>query len=263
MDLKIKNKVFLVAASSSGLGFGIAQELAQNGAITCIASRTKEDIEKAADKIRSENNSEIYASTFDASISSSITKWVNDVYKKYGRIDGLLVNAGGPPKGMFEELSDEDWLKGFELTLMSAVRLIREVLEPMKKSGGGSILTVTSTAVKEPIDVLLLSNVFRSGVTSLVKSLSKDLGKYNIRVNNLIPGRINTERLKGLDTIIAQKEGISLQEAQAATQAQIALGRYGTIEEFGKAGAFLLSDAASYITGSSLVIDGGLTKTIW
>ncbi len=263
MDLHIKNKVFLVAASSSGLGFGVARELSKNGAITCIASRTKKDIEEAAKQLRKETGNEVYASIFDATSTSSIISWVNDVYNKYGRIDGLLVNAGGPPKGMFEELSDEDWLKGFELTLMSAVRLIREVLEPMKKSGGGSILTVTSTAVKEPIDVLLLSNVFRSGVTSLVKSLSKDLAKYHIRVNNLIPGRINTERLKALDTIIAKKEGISLQEAQAATQSQISLGRYGTIEEFGKAGAFLLSDAASYITGSSLVIDGGLTKTVW
>ena len=176
---------------------------------------------------------------------------------------GLLINAGGPPKGMFEELDEKAWQDAFELTLMSAVRLIKEVIGPMKQNQGGSILTVTSTAVKEPIDVLLLSNVFRSGVTSLVKSLSADLAKYNIRVNNLIPGRINTERLKTLDTMVAQKKGVTVEEIQAATYQQIALGRYGTIDEFGKAGAFLLSDAASYITGASLVIDGGLTKTVW
>jgi 3-oxoacyl-[acyl-carrier protein] reductase len=146
---------------------------------------------------------------------------------------------------------------------MSAVRLIRGVLPAMRAGGGGSILTVTSMSVKEPINRLLLSNVLRSGVTSLVKSLSNELAHENIRVNNLMPGRIDTDRVKSLDKINAEKSGISVSEIKLKNEATIPLGRYGNIDEFGKAGAFLLSPAASYITGVSLAVDGGIMKTVW
>jgi 3-oxoacyl-[acyl-carrier protein] reductase len=263
MDLQIEGKVFMVAASSKGLGFGIARELAQNGAIVCVASRTKSEIEKAAEILRKETNTTINASVFDASNAESIKNWITEVETAFERIDGLVVNAGGPPPGNFDDFSDNDWKSAFNLTLMSAVRLIRGVLPVMRNGSGGSILTITSMSVKEPVNRLLLSNVFRSGVTSLVKSLSNELAEENIRVNNLFPGRIDTDRVKSLDKNIAEKAGVTVAEIKQKNEATIPLGRYGNIEEFGKAGAFLLSPAASYITGVSLAVDGGIMKTVW
>ncbi len=253
----------MVAAASKGLGYGIARELALNGAIVCIASRTKTEIEQAAERLRKETGATILASVFDAAHAESIKNWISEVETAFERIDGLVVNAGGPPPGNFDDFTDEQWQSAFNLTLMSAVRLIRGVLPSMRNAGGGSILTVTSMSVKEPIQRLLLSNVFRSGVTSLVKSLSTELAHENIRVNNLMPGRIDTDRVKSLDASIAEKSGISATEIKKGFEATIPLGRYGDIEEFGKAGAFLLSPAASYITGVSLAVDGGIMKTVW
>ncbi len=263
MDLQVEGKVFMVAASSKGLGFGIARELAKDGAIVCIASRTKADIEKAAEQLRNETGATIHASVFDAENAESISQWVNEVVIAFERIDGLVVNAGGPPAGNFDDFDDNAWQAAFNLTLMSTVRLIRGVLPNMRNSGSGSILTVTSMSVKEPINRLLLSNVIRSGVTSLVKSLSNELAKDNIRVNNLMPGRFDTERLRALAKKNATVNGISEEEMNRQMASDIPLGRYGTIEEFGKAGAFLLSPTASYITGVSLAVDGGIMKTVW
>jgi len=256
MDLQVEGKVFMVAASSKGLGFGIARELAKNGATVCIASRTKNEVEVAAQKLRTETNATVHASVFDASDAMSIESWVTEVIQAFERIDGLVVNAGGPPPGNFGDFSDDDWQAAFNLTLMSGV------LPHMRSGGGGSVLTITSLSVKEPINGLLLSNVFRSGVASLVKSLSNELAGENIRVNNLIPGRIDTDRVKALDKNLAEKQGIPVEKIKQQNESAIPLGRYGTIEEFGKAGAFLLSDAASYITGASLVVDGGLLKGV-
>jgi 3-oxoacyl-[acyl-carrier protein] reductase len=260
MNLNIAGKVFMVAASSKGLGFGTARELALNGATVCIASRTREHVEAAAQKLREETNATVHASVFDASDAQSIENWINEVAQAFERIDGLVVNAGGPPPGIFGDFTDDDWQAAFNLTLMSAVRMIRGVLPHMRP--GGSILTVTSLSVKEPINGLLLSNVFRSGVASLVKSLTNELASKNIRVNNLIPGRFDTDRVKTLDKNLSEKQGIPVEKVKQQHEASIPLGRYGTIEEFGKAGAFLLSDAASFITGASLVVDGGLLKGV-
>ena len=263
MELNIQDKVFMVAASSKGLGYGIARELAENGATVCIASRTEDEIKQAAQELRKETGSTILSSVFDAADKESVQIWIQQVKEKFNRIDGLVVNAGGPPPGNFDDFSDNDWEAAFNLTLMSAVRLIRGVLPSMRQSGGGSILTITSMSVKEPVDRLLLSNVFRSGVTSLVKSLSNELAPENIRVNNLMPGRIDTDRVKSLDKSNAQKLDLPVHEVKKQNEQKIPLGRYGTTEEFGKAGAFLLSPAASYITGVSLSVDGGILKTVW
>lgn len=263
MDLQIEGKVYMVAASSKGLGFGIARELAKNGAVVCIASRTKTEIEKAAEALRKETGATIHASVFDAANASSIQNWITEVETAFEKIDGLVVNAGGPPPGNFDDFTDDQWESAFNLTLMSAVRLIRGVLPALRTGGGGSILTITSMSVKEPVNRLLLSNVFRSGVTSLVKSLANELASENIRVNNLMPGRIDTDRVRSLDKNIADKTGFSVAEIKLKNEATIPVGRYGNIEEFGKAGAFLLSPAASYITGVSLAVDGGIMKTVW
>ena len=262
MDLNIKDKVFLVAASSKGLGYGIARELALNGAMVSIGSRDTENVEQAAQTLRQETNTPVYASTLDVTDAASISRWVGETAKAFERIDGLVVNAGGPPPGNFDDFGDTEWQTGFNLTLMSAVRMIREVLPYMRTAGGGSILTITSLSVKEPITSLLLSNVFRAGVVSLVKSLATQLAEEKIRVNNLIPGRIDTDRVKALDKNTAEKQGSKVETIRQQNQSSVPLQRYGTIEEFGKAGAFLLSDAASYITGTSLVVDGGLLKSV-
>ncbi len=258
-----EGKVVLVAASSVGLGFGIAQAVARKGGKVALASRTRETIDEAAVALRDSTGSEAQGYVMDATSPDSIAKWIEDAHTHFGRIDGLVVNAGGPPAGKFDKFSDEDWQNGFELTLMSAVRMIRGVLPIMRAQGSGSIVTITSSSIKEPIDILLLSNVFRSGVVSLVKSLSSDLAAEEIRINNLVPGQIDTDRVRSNDIFKSDQLGVPLEDWQEKRKAMIPMGRYGTIEEFGEAGAFLLSDAARYVTGATLMVDGGKSKTVW
>ncbi len=262
MDLGLKDKVVMVAASSMGLGFAIARNLAKEGARLSIASRGQKNIEKAGEEILEESGAEVFTSTMDMSDARSIEKWVKATAEKYGRIDGLVVNAGGPPAGRFDDLDDSKWLTGFELTMMGTVRLIRNVLPYMRKQKSGSILTVTSISIKEPIDNLLLSNVMRSGVSNLLKSLSFELAPEGIRINNLVPGLFGTERLKALDLINAREWRMTPEEVQKINFSKIPLGRYGDPDEFGKAATFLLSDAASYVTGETFIIDGGKTRAV-
>ena len=263
MDLKLKGKIAMVAASSKGLGYGIALELAKEGAKLSIGSRTESDILEAGKRIENETGTEVLASVLDSSDANSIKNWIDLSLNHFGGIDCLVVNAGGPPPGVFENFSDNDWQSAFDLNLMSAVRMIRGVIPTMRQRGGGSIITITSSSVKEPIDILILSNVMRSGTTSLVKTLSIQLASDGIRLNNLMPGKINTERLRNNDEFIAKKNGISVEEHKLKITSNIPMKRYGTINEFGKMGAFLLSEASSYITGSTIAVDGGVIKTVW
>lgn len=263
MDLGLKDKVIMVAAASKGLGFGIAQAAAREGARVSIGSRTERDIMWAARNLQAETGVPALGAVMDVTDNESILEWTAATLTHFGRIDGLVVNAGGPPAGNFDDFDDMDWQAAFELTLLSSARMIRAVLPAMREQGGGAILTITSSSIKEPIDILLLSNVMRSGVVSLVKSLSRQLAPERIRVNNLVPGRIDTDRVRALDKLTAEKRGVTPEEQKAAQEALIPWGRYGAIEEFGKAGAFLLSDAASYITGETLVVDGGSMRTVW
>ncbi|NRB39619.1 MAG: SDR family oxidoreductase [Pseudomonadales bacterium] len=264
MDLQIKNKVFLIAGASKGLGFSIAEKLLSEGASVSIASSDAERLGFATQQLNTKfTAARIFSCVCDVKEAQDIEAWVQKSYSEYHQIDGLVVNAGGPPAGSFDDFDDEQWLEAFNLTLMSSVRMIRQVLPIMRKQGSGSILTLSSSSVKEPIDFLLLSNVMRSGVTSLAKTLATAEAKNGIRVNNLIPGIIATDRMKNLDAIQADANGISVQEQRNKFTAQIPLGRYGEPDEFANAAAFLLSDAASYITGSTLVADGGTMKTVW
>ena len=261
MDLKLKDKVVLVAASSEGLGYGIAEQALKEGARVFIGSREEEKVRNSLASLRGLGRAA--GDVLDVSKAASISAWVEKALSIHGTVDGLVVNAGGPPPGFFEGLTDEDWQKAFDLTLMSAVRLIRAVLPVMKAKKSGAILALTSLTVKEPWPKLVLSGVMRSGVVSLVKALSEDLGPEGIRVNNLAPGRIYTNRLKKLDEVEAGRNGVSPEEQRKKNDADIPLRRAGLVEEFGKAGVFLLSDAASYINGVTLMADGGLVKTLW
>jgi 3-oxoacyl-[acyl-carrier protein] reductase len=265
MDMQpiLKGKTILVSGGSQGLGYAIAEAAANDGANVFLGSRDEEKLKFAAQRITKNSGSSSNYGVLDVTNPLSIKNWVKTGFEMFGQIDGLIVNAGGPPAGMFDNFTDDQWYAAFELNLMSAVRLIREVLPHMKKVSKGSIITITSVSVKEPIDMLLLSNVFRSGVTSLAKSLSRDLASYNIRINNILPGRLDTERVKQLDGIIAENNGISVNEVRSSFHDQIPLGRYGKPEELGNLATFLLSDKASFITGTTIPVDGGMLKTVW
>lgn len=264
MDLKLAGKTIMVAAASRGIGYAIAEQCAREGAQVAIGSRDSQAIASAASALQSATGATVRGYQFDAADANSISHWVAQVKQDFTTpISGLVVNAGGPPPGQFTDFSDEDWQQAFQLTLMSAVRLIRAVLPDMQAQGAGSIVTVTSSSVKEPIDILLLSNVMRSGVTSLVKSLSQSYAADNIRFNNLMPGLIDTDRLKSLDQQRAEQQSLDVEDVRQQQQAQLPMKRYGQPEEFAQAAAFLLSPAASYITGVTMAIDGGKMKTVW
>jgi len=254
----------MVAAASKGLGLGIARQAALEGAVVSMGSRNQEDLLAAAKGIQQEvEGARLYTHPLDVAEASSVKLWVKDTLAELGTVDALVINGGGPPAGTFDEIDDPAWLTGYENTLMSAVRLIREVLPEMRRKKSGSILSITSSSVKEPIDNLLLSNVYRSGVTSLVKSLSIQEAKQGIRINNLVPGFFDTDRLKELDQRNSGEWGLSLDQVRKSNFNKIPMGRYGDPEEFGKAALFLLSEAASYVTGETFVIDGGKMRTVW
>lgn len=259
MELGLSNRVALVAASSKGLGFGIARALALSGAKVSMCSRHGDELEAAAAKIRNESGADVMTTVCDVAKPDDVTQWVNQSADRWGSIYALLVNAGGPPSGFFKELTDDQWRAAFELTLMSTIRMIRTTIPHMKD--GGSILAITSYSINTPIEALALSTVMRSGVAALLKTLAEELAPDGIRVNNLIPGRILTDRTTILDRNTAQRRGISVEEVRAETVKRIPLGRLGSTEEFGAAGAFLLSPAASYITGATLRVDGGLVRS--
>ncbi|MDE2748861.1 MAG: SDR family oxidoreductase [Chloroflexota bacterium] len=260
MDLGLKDKVALVAASSKGLGYGVAKALAANGARVSLCSRSAEDVAAAAETIAADYGVETLATACDVRAAADIQAWVDKTAAAWGAIDCLLVNAGGPPAKTIMEVSEADFQAAFELTLLSSFRMIRQTIPHMKD--GGSILTVTSGSIKEPIPRLGLSTIMRAGVAGMVKTLADELAGDGIRLNNLIPGRIDTDRVAQLDAVTSEKTGLSMDEVKARAIAGIPLGRYGTIDDFGAAGAFLLSPAASYITGATLRVDGGAMRSI-
>ena len=260
MDLGLKDKVVLVAAASKGLGYGTARALAQEGARVSMCSRSALDIEQAATTLAQEFGAETLGIACDVTDPAAISAWIDQTVTRWGRIDGLFVNAGGPPAAYFKEINDDQWQAAFELTLMSSVRMIRAAIPYM--TNGGSILVSTSASVKEPIERLILSSVMRAGVVALMKTLADELAGDHICVNNLIPGRIDTDRVAQLDQGNADRLGISFEEARARSLKNIPLSRLGTIDEYGQAAAYLLSPAASYITGATLRVDGGQMRSI-
>jgi len=260
MDLGLKEKTVMVGGASKGLGYAIARAVAGEGAALCIASRDAAAIRTAADTITRETGARVHPVAADLSKADAIADWYEQTLKQFGGVDALFANTGGPPTGSSLSFDDAAWQSAFELLLMSVVRTVRLVAPSMKARGGGAILIGTSSTVKEPVANLALSNVLRSGVTSLAKTLSLELAPDKIRVNTLVPGRIETDRLRQLDEINSKRSNTPLDEHRTRVMATVPLGRYGAPAEFGRAGAFLLSDAASYITGASLQIDGGLIK---
>jgi 3-oxoacyl-[acyl-carrier protein] reductase len=262
MELGLTGKIAMVGGASKGLGYAVARALAGEGARVSLAARNGEAVERARDAIRRETGGDIVGVDADLSTADGIGRWYSATTKAFGGVDLLFANTGGPPAGSALSFDDSAWQAAFELLLMSAVRTVRLVVPSMRARGGGAIVVGTSSTVKEPVGMLALSNVMRSGVTSLAKTLSVELAPDRIRVNTLVPGRILTDRLTHLDAISAGRAEISLDEQQRRSQSTIPLSRYGEPAEFGRVGAFLLSDAASYITGSAVYVDGGLIRTL-
>ena len=250
----------MVGGASKGLGYAVARALASEGARLSIASRDRDAVHRAADALSREAGSDVLPVAADLSKADAIDRWHAETVSRFGAVDLLFANTGGPPAGTALSFDDMAWQNAFALLLLSVIRSVRLVVPSMRARGGGAILVGTSSTVKEPFPNLALSNVMRAGVTSLVKTLSLELAPDRIRVNSMLPGRISTDRLTHLDEIHAEKAGITLAEQQQRGASAIPIGRYGAPDEFGRAGAFLLSDAASYITGAALQVDGGLIK---
>ena len=262
MDLGLTGKVAMVAAASQGLGYAIARALASEGAKVSIAARKQQTISAAAARIAEETGAEALASVADVASAEAIENWHQATLERFGGVDLLVTNSAGPPAGPATGFDDAAWQNAFELLVLSAVRTIRVVLPSMEARGGGSILMLTSSSVKNPIPNLGLSNVIRPAVSALAKTLADEFAPRKIRVNQLVPGRIATERLTYLDDANAKRAGVTLEEQRKRSAAAIPMGRYGAPEEFARAAAFLLSDAASYITGATLQVDGGAIRTI-
>jgi 3-oxoacyl-[acyl-carrier protein] reductase len=262
MNLNLKDKVAMVSGASRGLGFAVAKALALEGAKVSISSRNAKAIQSAAETIHKEAGVEVLAMAVDVRSSANITDWHKATVARFGGVDLLYPNSGGPPPGPTLKFDDEAWQGAFELLLLSVVRMIRLAVPVMTERGGGSIVMATSSGVKEPIPNISLSTVMRTSVSALAKTLSIELAPKNIRVNQLIPGRIHTDRVEEIDLENAQRLGISIEEQRAKIQSTIPLNRYGAPDEFASAAAFLFSDAAAYITGATLQVDGGLLKGI-
>lgn len=253
MDLGLKNKIALVAASSQGLGKAVAIELAKEGAELVICGRNKKQLLKTKSEIEKVSQGSVLAIAGDLSVESDRNNLLASTLAYFGKVDILVTNTGGPPSGKFEDLTQEDWNSTYELLLGSAVSLVRGVLPGMKKQGWGRIIAITSQAVKQPVANLILSNSVRVAVVGLMKTLANELGEYNITVNNVMPGYTKTNRLMDL-----LKKNPSIESATN----EIPLKRFGTPEEFAAAVTFIASERASYITGVSLAVDGGWIKSV-
>ncbi|WP_126424638.1 SDR family oxidoreductase [Brevibacillus marinus] len=261
MELNLEGKTALVVASSQGLGKAIAAELVKEGANVMLTSRDQAKLQAVQEELTQLGKGNVAYHRADITKPDEIKDLVQAARERFGKIDILINNAGGPPGGTFEQFSDQDWQNAFELNLLSYVRIIREVLPDLKREGG-RIVNIASSSIKQPIPGLILSNTFRLGIVGLTKTLAEELAPYNILVNTVAPGRIATDRVAFLDQLKANKLGISREEVEAQSKQQIPLGRYGTPEEFAKVVVFLVSGASTYITGSSLLVDGGMVKAI-
>jgi len=243
MDLGLKDRVALVAASSKGLGKAVALGLAAEGAKLAICARGEEELQRTAAEIPTE----VLTQTVDVTVEAQVRGFVEAVVRKFGRVDICVANAGGPPAKKFAATTAEDWRAAVDLNFMSTMYLAQAVLPHMQVRRWGRFIAISSIAVLQPVDGLILSNAARSAVRGLVKSLSNEYAPYNILVNNVCPGYTATERLKKLDV---------------HPEMQIPLGRVGTPEEFANLVVFLASERSSYITGLSIPVDGGWTKAL-
>jgi 3-oxoacyl-[acyl-carrier protein] reductase len=253
VNLGLDGKVALVCGGSRGLGRAIAAELAAEGASLALCSRDPERLAAAAGEL----GADVLAVPADLAVAGEPTRVVEAVVERFGKLDVLVANTGGPPAGTHDTLSLEDWDRATALLLRSTVELAAAALPGMKERGWGRILAVTSVAVKQPVDNLILSNSLRAAVTGFSKTLAREVAPHGITVNTILPGYTATERVTELNRANAEREGIPPEEVQARLEASIPLGRLAEPAEFAALAAFLASERAGYITGGAFAVDGG------
>lgn len=257
MHLGLKGKRAIVMAASRGLGFASAMGLAREGCHLVICSRDAERIDAAADRIRRDTGASVHALAADVKDAGEAARLVDTAVEQYGGLEIVVHNAGGPPSGEFRAMTDAQWQGAFEQNLLSFVRIVHAAAPEMKKAGYGRLLTIASSSIKQPIPNLVLSNALRAGVWGLAKTLSRELAADRILVNVVAPGRIQTERIDELDRANAERSGQSFDDVRQHSVAGVPLGRLGTPDELGNLVVFLASEAASYITGQAITVDGG------
>jgi len=261
MDLGLTGKTALVTAASKGLGKAAAMELARQGAQVAICARS-DRVQSAADEIREATGATVLALRADVSRQEDVDRVVSSAIEQLGHLDILVLNAGGPPPGGFLAFGARDWEAAVRLTIMSTVYLCYAVVPHMLERGEGCLVASQSFTVRQPLDNLILSNAIRSGVIGLAKSLSFELAKDGIRVNNVLPGAIMTDRQRAMLALQSARSGKSVDEIVRLREAAIPLGRFGDPEDLGNMIAFLASERARYVTGVTVQVDGGLVRSL-
>ena len=262
MELGLKGKRTLVTASSKGIGRACALEMSRAGADVVICARGREQLEATRDEIASETGGKVEAITCDLTDAAQVATLVEGAIDEMGGIDVLVSNAGGPPSGQFMDFDDEVWMKAVTLNLMSVVRLMRAVVPGMQRTGGGSIVNLTSVSVKEPLKGLVLSNAVRAGVVGLSKTAANELGPDGIRVNVVCPGFTATGRMKDLISARAKREGRSEDDVSEEYYEAVPLGSFAEPSDIARMVTFLASDAAKFVTGVTVQVDGGFVKSL-
>lgn len=260
MDLGLKNRVALVAASSQGLGLATAEAFAAEGCRVAICARNPQTINAAAEKVRKQHHVDVLAEAFDVTDAAAVSRFVASVADKFGSVDICVTNAGGPPAKGFLAASIDDWKRAIDANFLSTVHFCREVIPHMQKKKWGRIITITSITTKQPVTDLVLSNAVRTAVVGLVKSLANEFGKDGILVNNVGPGFTATDRLKELAKARSSATGKTQQEIFDAWAADAPVKRLGEPRELAETVVWLASERASYITGQTVLVDGGMYK---
>ena len=262
MDLGLTGRVAIVAAASKGLGRAVAEELAREGAQVAICARTASMLEETAAHIQKTTGRPVLRQAMDVTDSAAVAAFVATVEARFGRVDICVTNSGGPPSNLFKSTTSEVWRAAIDQLLMSTVFFARETLPRMQKNKWGRLITITSSAVKQPVDGLLLSNSIRAAVTGLARTLANEYAADGITVNNVCPGYTRTARLDGLATAISARSGSKPEEVFANWEREVPAGRLGTPQEFAAVVAFLASERASYVNGTSIAVDGGLVRSL-
>ena len=263
MDFGLRGRVAIVAAASSGLGKATAMELAAEGARVAINARNEKQLQDTAAEIQSTTGAEVLAISGDVTDERFVSKLVSETKSKFGSVDIVVANAGGPPAGYFADFNAQHYREAVELNLISTINLCREAVPHMRERRWGRIVAITSIAAKQPVENLILSNTARAGVLGFMKSLSQQVAADGITVNTLCPGYHLTERLKSLASLMAKQEGVSIEDVYAGLAASTPMKRIGDPKEFAAVVAFICSERASYLTGVAIQVDGGAYRALY